>query len=278
MIQLNNLNFGYLKKYPMFKELNLTLEKGHVYGLLGKNGAGKSTLLKNIVGALHPQSGTCEIDGEETHKRKVITMEKIHYLPEQITLPPVKIKSFLMMNSPFYPNFSEDTFNEIVEEFDIPTHLKLTHLSHGQQKKVAIAFAIATNTDWLFLDEPTNGLDIPSKSLFRKVISNHINDNRGIIISTHQIADIDKLIENIVVVDQGSILLNKSLFEISEKVGFKVSAQTTDEIENLLYQEEFGVGRKVIVSNENIGDGEVDIELLFNGLVAKGSNLKELLN
>lgn len=278
MIQLNNINFGYHKKYPMFQDLNLSLEKGHVYGLLGKNGAGKSTLLKNIIGALHPHSGACVIDGEFTHNKKVSTLKKMYYLPEQIVLPPVSISTFSNMNKPFYPNFSQEMFDSILSEFEIPKHLKLTNLSHGQQKKVAISFAIATNTEWLFLDEPTNGLDIPSKSLFRKVIGAHVNEDRGIVISTHQITDIQNLIENLVVIDSGKVLLNMDVYALSQKLNFVQTNNRSLDMNETLYCEDFGLGYRAILENKNGAEGNIDIELLFNALVSKQSKLLTILN
>lgn len=273
MIEIDKLSFGYTKKHMMFKEMDITLEKGRVYGLLGKNGAGKSTLLKNIIGALHPQNGEVRVEGNLAAERTFELLKFLYYLPEQISLPQVKMEGFLKMNSVFYPSFSKDEFYQMVEEFDVPQHLKLTQMSHGQQKKVAIAFGIATNTDWLFLDEPTNGLDIPSKSSFRQIISKYITENRGIVISTHQITDIQNLIENLVVIDNGNVLLNKSIEEISRLYTFK---QTNDKAvgeQTHLYKEDFGLGYRAILNNESGQEGSVDVELLFNGLVSKQSQL-----
>ena len=273
MIQLNHFNFNYGKRQLMFQDFCLDLKPGAIYGLLGKNGAGKSTLLKNIVGSLHPISGSCTINNVEIKNRKPSALQQVYFIPEQITLPSVRVSTFLKMNSSFYPNFSKDTFEKIIKEFELDENPKLNQLSHGQQKKVALAFGIATNTQWLILDEPTNGLDIPSKSSFRRVISNHIADDKGIIISTHQIADIEKIIENLIVIDNGALILNQSLSEVASKLTFALVNHQPKENEDMLYHESFGVGAKVIQKNQTGNEGAVDLETLFNALISHQSEI-----
>lgn len=278
MIQFKDFQFYYRKHQPMFDGLDLTLEKGHIYGLLGKNGAGKSTMLKNAVGTLYPKKGSCQVNGELSSNRKPSMLADIFFLPEQISAPEVKIDQFIKMNAPFYPKFSRELFDKVMNEFDLKTNNKLHQLSHGQQKKVFLAFGIATQTDWLLMDEPTNGLDIPSKSAFRKVVTSFISDDRGIIISTHQIGDIEKLIDSIVVIDEGKLLLNKSLYEIAEKLSFKLINQPEDVNVKALYEEQFGVGTRVIVENKTGEDSLVDLEILFNALTSKNNQITNILN
>ncbi len=278
MIQFKDFQFYYRKHQQMFNGLDLTLEKGHIYGLLGKNGAGKSTMLKNAVGTLYPKKGTCEVNGVLSASRKPSMLADIFFLPEQISAPEVKIDQFIQMNAPFYPKFSQELFDKVMNEFDLKTNNKLHQLSHGQQKKVFLAFGIATQTDWLLMDEPTNGLDIPSKSAFRKVVTSFISDDRGIVISTHQIGDIEKLIDSIVVIDEGKLLLNKSLYEIAEKLSFKLINQASDSNVKTLYEEQFGVGTRVIVENKSGEESLVDLEILFNALTSKNNQITDILN
>ncbi|MFT7100587.1 MAG: ABC-2 type transport system ATP-binding protein, partial [Bacteroidia bacterium] len=146
MIQFKDFQFYYRKHQQMFEGLNLTLQKGHIYGLLGKNGAGKSTLLKNAVGTLYPKGGCCEVNGVLSSKRKPSMLSEIFFLPEQISAPEVNIDHFIKMNAPFYPKFSRELFDKVMNEFDLKTENKLHQLSHGQQKKVFLAFGIATQT------------------------------------------------------------------------------------------------------------------------------------
>lgn len=278
MINFDNFQFHYRKHQPMFEGLNLTLEKGHIYGLLGNNGAGKSTLLKNTVGTLYPKNGVCSVNGIDSKKRSPKMLSEIFFLPEQITAPEVSLKQFIRMNAPFYPKYSQELFDKVLSEFNLNSPSKLNQLSHGQQKKVFLAFGIATQTDWLLMDEPTNGLDIPSKSAFRKVVTSFISEYRGIIISTHQIADIEKLIDGVVVIDEGKLLLNKSLYEISEKLSFKLLNGPASQEVQPLYAEDFGVGTRVILENKTGEDSLVDLEILFNALTSDNNQLSNLLN
>jgi ABC-2 type transport system ATP-binding protein len=278
MIQFKDFQFYYRKHQQMFDGLNLTLQKGHIYGLLGKNGAGKSTMLKNAVGTLYPKAGSCEVNGVLSSKREPSMLSEIFFLPEQISAPEVNIDHFIKMNAPFYPKFSRELFDKVMSEFDLKTENKLHQLSHGQQKKVFLAFGIATQTDWLLMDEPTNGLDIPSKSAFRKVVTSFIADDRGIIISTHQIADIEKLIDSIVVIDEGKLLLNKSLQEISEKLSFKLVNQPSESDQPALYEEQYGIGTRVIEENKTGEESLVDLEILFNAVTSKNNQITNILN
>lgn len=278
MIQFKDFQFFYRKRQQMFNGLDLTLEKGHIYGLLGKNGAGKSTMLKNAVGTLYPKGGVCEVNGVPSASRQASMLSEIFFLPEQISAPEVKIDHFIKMNSPFYPKFSRELFDNVMNEFELKTENKLHQLSHGQQKKVFLAFGIATQTDWLLMDEPTNGLDIPSKSAFRRVVTSFISEDRGIIISTHQIGDIEKLIDSIVVIDGGKLLLNKGLYEISEKLSFKLVTQPEELPTPALYQEQYGVGTRVIAENTTGEESLIDLEILFNAITSKNTQIAEILN
>src|SRR6186713_469867 len=189
MISIQNLSFSYRKNKPLFEGLNLQLEAGHIYGLLGKNGAGKSSLLKQMAGLLFPQAGACKVMGYEARYRQPGFLSNLFMVPEEFYLPQVSIKSYLKTYAPFYPDFDNKAFNTYLTEFQIPLDQRLTEMSYGQKKKVLISFALAANTKVLIMDEPTNGLDIPSKSQFRKVIAAAVSDEKCIVISTHQVRD-----------------------------------------------------------------------------------------
>ncbi|MBL7698347.1 MAG: ABC transporter ATP-binding protein, partial [Chitinophagaceae bacterium] len=187
MISLNYLTFRYSRKRELYKELSLTLKTGSIYGLLGKNGAGKSTLLKIICGLLFPSSGSVVVNGHTPRKRQPSFLQTIYLIPEEVYVPPISIKKYVSLFSVFYPHFDEKDFYEYLGILEVQDNGKLTSLSFGQQKKFVIAFALACHTPVLILDEPTNGLDIPSKLRFRKLIASAMNEDRLIIISTHQI-------------------------------------------------------------------------------------------
>ena len=276
MIQIKDLNFGYSKKAMLFKNLNLNLSKGHIYGLLGKNGAGKSTLLHNITGLTYPQSGYCFINGLNSADRSVDFLADMYFIPEELYVPSVTAAQFVKNTAPFYPAFNEAHFYSYLEEFDVPRESVLDKLSFGQQKKVMIAFGLATNTSLLVMDEPTNGLDIPSKVQFRKIIASVLTEDRCIIISTHQVRDLDSLIDTLVVLHNHEIVVNEALDAISEKVYF--TTLDGNDTQPTLYQEENIRGKNVILNNVDNLYSKVDMELLFNAIVSDNKPLINLLN
>ncbi|MEJ2883332.1 ABC transporter ATP-binding protein [Pedobacter sp. GR22-6] len=275
MIEITNLSFGYSKKRMLFKDLNLQLQRGHIYGLLGKNGAGKSTLLKNIAGLVLPKAGFCKVNGQRSAQRVPSFLQELFFIPEDLYLPQVSAAQFVKGTGHFYPRFDEKQFYQMLSDFEVDVHSALSKLSFGQQKKVLIAFGLATNTSLLIMDEPTNGLDIPSKIQFRKVIAAALTEERCIIISTHQVRDLDSLIDTLLVLDQQQIMLNKSLDDILEKIQF-VSASQTENLEPL-YQEAQTMGINSIIATEGEGYGKVDMELLFNAIISKNSSVLTLL-
>jgi ABC-2 type transport system ATP-binding protein len=266
MIQIQNLCFGYSRRNPLFQNLNLSLEKGHIYGLLGKNGAGKSTLLKNMVGLAYPQQGQCLVNGRSISKRSPDLLAEIFFIPEEIYVPGVTAARFVATTACFYPNFSEKEFYQYLEEFEVTREATLDNLSYGQQKKVMIAFALATNTAYLVMDEPTNGLDIPSKVQFRKIIASVLTEERCIIISSHQVRDLDSLIDTLLVLHQHQIVLQEELDSIAERLYF--TTLPTNDTQEVLYGEDSVRGRQVILPNQEGRFSKVDLELLFNGIIS----------
>ena len=203
MIKIKNLAFSYKKKSPLFDKFSLDLENGHIIGLLGKNGAGKSTLLNLIAGLVRPISGELNVNGFVPFNRNPDFLQDIYFVPEEFSFPHVSIATYTKAFSPLYPAFDSDKLKTILEDFEMDSASNLNKLSHGQRKKFLIAFALSTNSKVLVFDEPTNGLDIPSKSLFRKVLVSSVSDDQLVIISTHQVKDIDTVIDKVVVIDEG---------------------------------------------------------------------------
>ena len=221
MIEIKNVSFGYQAKKLLYKNLALNLSSGNIYGLLGKNGAGKSTLLKNMIGLLYPLEGSITVNGSNPAKRLPSFLETIYFIPEEVHVPAVTIDRYIGLFCPFYPLFNREHLMVYLDRLEVTTKAQLSTLSFGQQKKFIIAFALACNTKILLLDEPTNGLDIPSKKRFRKLIASVMNEERMIFISTHQIKDLDNLIDQVIIVDNGQLLLNASIPAIGEKLSFK---------------------------------------------------------
>jgi len=274
MIEVSHLSFGY-GKHKLFDNLNLTLKPGHIYGLLGMNGAGKSTLLKNIAGLAAPWAGTCRVNGEAAAKRNPSFLQELFFVPEDIYLPPVTAKQFAKNTGHFYPKFDSRQFDQLLVDFNIPVDRQLTRLSLGQQKKAYIAFALSTNTALLIMDEPTNGLDIPSKAQFRKLVASVLTDERCMIISTHQVRDLDNLIDTVLVLHNNHIVLNQTLDLISEKLNFGVIPANSA---GYLYAEPHFSGLNAITANTDESFTKVDMELLFNAIVNNNPNLITLIN
>jgi ABC-2 type transport system ATP-binding protein len=268
MIDIQNLSFGYKRKKLLYKNLTLKLEAGSIYGLLGKNGAGKSTLLKNFIGLLFPKEGSISVNGFEPKKRWPSFLETIYFIPEEVYVPALTVEGYKNLFAPFYPAFNEKQFYSYLDQLDVKDKGKLNGLSFGQQKKFIIAFALACNTKVLLLDEPTNGLDIPSKIKFRKLIASIFTDDKIIFISTHQIRDLDNLIDRVIIVDNGELLLNASVSDISEKLCFKTVSELSSPDE-ILYSEDSLKGFSIVTKNTNAEDSKVNLEHLFNAITEK---------
>ncbi|MDU1890436.1 MAG: ATP-binding cassette domain-containing protein [Dysgonomonas sp.] len=271
MIKIENLSFSYKKK-PVFENVSFNLKSG-IYGLLGENGVGKTTLLHIISGLRFPKEGTCKIFDKDSERRSPETLEQFFFLPEEFQAPSVKIDEFIKCNSIFYPNFSKEQFDKYLVEFNVENDRKMADLSFGQKKKVLIAFAIALNTPITLLDEPTNGLDIPSKAQFRKIIASAFDEQKCIIISTHQVRDLESLIDPIIILDRNQVLLNNSVEEITRKLLF---SYTSYKPEDVLYCEQTMQGYSSVQINEYGEESTLNIESLFNAVISNKNQIKEL--
>jgi ABC-2 type transport system ATP-binding protein len=277
MVQLDRVSFGYSRQKMLFEDLSLQLQGGHIYGLLGKNGAGKSSLLRNMAGLLFPTSGTIRVAGYEPQKRQPAFLQQLFLIPEEIELPPVSVEQYIAIWSPFYPQFNQEQFRFYLSEFDIPANHRLTAMSYGQKKKVLISFGLATNTRVLIMDEPTNGLDIPSKSQFRKLVSAALEADRIILISTHQVRDLDNLIDAVIILEESQLLLHHSLERISERLHFATLVSTDDD-ERVLYAEPSLRGYTVVMENADREESRVDLERLFSAVMNNPERIRQLFD
>jgi len=276
MITFKNVDFSYVKKAPLLTNLDLQVAPGHIHGLLGKNGEGKSTLLKLISGLIFPQKGEIEVMGFTPKKRKPEMLRDIFFLPEELPVFSLKIADFQKAYAPFYPNFSVEQFDNYLKEFEIPSKdLKLNKLSFGQKKKVFVAFGLAANTKILLMDEPTNGLDIPSKGQFRRMVASVTDETRCIIISTHQVRDLDSLIDSIIIMDGHEIVFNESIDTITDKLLFKVYDKNEKD-DSVIYSEDDLRGFYQVRENLNHEESKLDIELLFNSVNTNKKRIKEI--
>lgn len=272
MIELKNLSFGYSRKKVVLDKINLCFTPGNIHGLLGKNGEGKSTLLKIISGQLFPDSGTCQVLNEQPVQRKVSFLRSFYLISEDIYLPDLSVKMYFKTYAPFYPSFDKLILQKCMEAFEIKETESIRKMSLGQKKKVAISMALAANTPLLLMDEPTNGLDIPSKSVFRKLVASVMNDNRTIIISTHQVRDLENLIDAVIILDKQQVVFQQSLCEISRKLTFRVLQQT----EQPLFCESTPSGTIGVIENKNQENTDVDLELLFNATIGHTDEIKRI--
>lgn len=274
MLQIENLTFAYRRKAaPVLNDYSLTIDRGSVCGLLGRNGAGKSTLLYLISGLLTPKSGRVLFNGVNTRLRKPSTLNDIFILPEEFTLPPISMDEYVKLNSRYYPKFSMDDLYGNLETFELERNPNLGQLSMGQKKKAFMSFALACNTSLLLMDEPTNGLDIPGKSRFRKIVVSSMTDDRSIIISTHQVRDIDRILDHIIITESNKVLLNEKVSNIISKLRFET---TNDDavIARALYSQPSVEGMNVILRNDDDCDTEMNLESLFE----LSLNRPELIN
>ena len=273
MIEIKNLEFSY-KKTPVFSGINLTFPEGSIYGLLGENGVGKTTLLKLICGLQRPTVGTCILDGQTCHDRLPSMLQRIVFLQDEVNLPEMTTpQRYVDELAPFYPTFSQGTFLHLMQEFEVEPDRKFREMSFGQQKKSLIAATLSLGTDYILLDEPTNGLDIPSKAQFRSILSNCANEGRTIIISTHQVRDVENLIDPIVILSNNAVLLNAPVDRITEKLLFEYGGEQRPDA---LYSEMQPGGYLNVVPNTSGEESKINIEALFNAVLRNKNTIKEL--
>lgn len=268
MIEIKNLSFNYPgSKHKVFDGLNLTLNQKRIYGLLGKNGTGKSTLLYLISGLLRPKKGSVNIDGMETKKRHPEMLRELYVVPEEYNLPNLTLKQYVKIHQNFYPRFSVEVLNKCLTDFEMPLDANFKELSMGQKKKIYMSVAMASCCQLLLMDEPTNGLDIPSKALFRKVVAGNLPEDSSLIISTHQVHDVEQLLDHVLILNNSELLLNSTTEEIAEKYEF--SYRNADQMDDsVLYAEPSLQGNAVMARRKN-GSPEtpINLELLFNATI-----------
>ncbi len=275
MLSINNISFSYNKRSgDLFHDFSLELNAGNVYGLLGKNGAGKSTLIYLMTGLLTPKSGEALLDGVNVRKRLPKTMSDIFLVPEEFELPRLSLKQYVDINAPFYPNFSKEDMQRYLDIFEMGDDMdvKLQALSMGQKKKVFMAFAFAANTHVLIMDEPTNGLDIPSKSQFRKLVTTGMTDDKLMLISTHQVRDISDILDHVTIIDQSRVLLNTSFADVMNKVAFR----PLREGDQPLFVLQSPYGPLGAVPAEEGEETKVDLEMLFNATLQNPAAINQL--
>lgn len=278
MLKVENISFSYRKgKNDVLNDFSFSLEKGRVYGLLGKNGAGKSTLLYLMSGLLTPKQGRAMYNGIDVRRRLPATLQDMFLIPEEFELPAVSLDKFIKYNSMLYPHFSNADMSKYLQCFDMDSNINLGMLSMGQKKKVFMCFAFATNTSLLLMDEPTNGLDIPGKSQFRKLVASGMTDDKTFVISTHQVRDIDKILDQVLIMDNNRVLLDESIASIGSKLLF-VESDNRELEEKSIFSLPSVQGNFLMLPNEEGNDSAINIEMLFNAVLAAPDKMAKLFH
>lgn len=262
MIEIKDLAFSY-GKTPILKSITTTLEEGRIYGLLGENGFGKTTLLTLLCGLKKVCSGSITTDGENPFDRTPTLLQNQFYLPDEVLPVAMKAECFAKERGAFWPDYDHSKFLEIMKEFENDPAKKMNQMSAGQLKKTYISLALACGCKYIFMDEPTNGLDIPSKTQFRSAIMKYTSDDSTIVISTHQVRDLENIIDPIIILDRQDVLLNASVEEITSKLYFDYGTQLHPES---LYSEQLPGGFIQVYPNTTGEDSKINVEALFNAV------------
>ncbi len=262
MIEIKDLAFSY-GKTPILKSITTTLEEGRIYGLLGENGVGKTTLLTLLCGLKKVCSGSITTDGENPFDRTPTLLQNQFYLPDEVLPVAMKAECFAKERGAFWPDYDHSKFLEIMKEFENDPAKKMNQMSAGQLKKTYISLALACDCKYIFMDEPTNGLDIPSKTQFRSAIMKYTSDDSTIVISTHQVRDLENIIDPIIILDRQDVLLNASVEEITSKLYFDYGTQLHPES---LYSEQLPGGFIQVYPNTTGEDSKINVEALFNAV------------
>lgn len=262
MIEIKDLAFSY-GKTPILKSITTTLEEGRIYGLLGENGVGKTTLLTLLCGLKKVCSGSITTDGENPFDRTPTLLQNQFYLPDEVLPIAMKAECFAKERGAFWPDYDHSKFLEIMKEFENDPAKKMNQMSAGQLKKTYISLALACGCKYIFMDEPTNGLDIPSKTQFRSAIMKYTSDDSTIVISTHQVRDLENIIDPIIILDRQDVLLNASVEEITSKLYFDYGTQLHPES---LYSEQLPGGFIQVYPNTTGEDSKINVEALFNAV------------
>ena len=267
MILFENVDFGYSSQKKVLNDIRFHLVPGHIYGLLGKNGVGKSTLFRLITGANPPSNGIIRTHGVDPFQRLPQMMADLFLLPEEMTFPALSALEYAKLYGVFYPRFSLADLKNLLKRFELDENQKLKTMSQGQRKKAYMSFALACNTHLLLMDEPTNGLDIPGKTEFRKILSEYRSEDRLVIISTHQVRDLERLIDAVMILDEGSLVMCQTASDLLKTFHFGDVSQN----EKKIYSEETVRGRVGIAVREENQDVQgierLDLETLFNAVM-----------
>ena len=274
MINVSNLAFSYGSK-KVLEGISLQIREGSIYGLLGENGVGKTTLLTLLCGLKKPQNGTIEVDGRAPFDRNSALLAEQYYLPDEVAPVHSTAEAFARENGVFWPKFEMEKYMNLLREFEVDPAQRMDTMSSGQLKKTWISFALACNVRYYYMDEPTNGLDIPSKAQFRKAVTMYTAEDAAVVISTHQVRDLENIIDPIIILDNKAVLVNASLEEIAEKLYFDYGPEIRPDA---LYLERTPGGAIQVYPNASGEESKVQLEAFFNTVHAHKETVRALFN
>jgi len=277
MLTVQNISYTYPgASTQAIAGLSLEFAPGGIYGLLGANGTGKSTLLYCMAGLLKPDCGSAQLNGTDTFLRRPSTLSEIFLVPEEINMPPISLREFVSQNAPFYPNFSAEELDKFLEHFRLTPDIHLGRLSMGQRKKAFVAFALACNTSVILMDEPTNGLDIPGKAEFRRAVVSAMTDSRTMVISTHQVRDLDRVLDHVTMIEARGLVLNASIADLQKRFQF-IFTGNPSEIEGAIWTQPVVGGYNTIRPRlDGMDETDVNLESLFEFAFANPAIFKSL--
>ena len=290
MIEINNLSLGFVKSNgihstrvnleavkPVLENLSLTIEPGHVYGLIGRNGAGKTSLMNCITGILtfKRKHQPIYLDGVKLNVNNPNDHAKLFYVTDTISSIHILADAFANTLACFYPNFSVESYKANMEMFHMNRNVFLDELSLGEKKSVFLSYAFASGAPYIIMDEPTNGLDITSRKVFRKLIASCMTPDRAIVISTHHINEISSLLDHILILDKRHLVFDRSVMETGSVLSF-IESDDEDLRQQALYSMKSAYGNRMILPNTGGTDSEIDYELLFEAVLENGKAINEL--
>lgn len=275
MIELQNLTYAYRRGSVAIDGVTVSVSPG-IHLLLGENGAGKTTLLRLMAGLLIPTKGKCFIDGADMTSRQPSALKQVFMLPDTMEIPTKDIRSFAKAHGLFYPTFSQESFEENLNEFALTGHENFNQLSLGLRHKTLIAYVTALGVDTLLLDEPANGLDITSKKALRRILARCTSPEQTVIISTHTVSDLRELYDGVLVLSQGQLILARPSWEISEKIS--CVASPIPPYETIFMEQGAGLFHSIII-NETGEPSDLNYALLYSALMSDSrQRLFEIIN
>ena len=274
MIEINNLGFSYGTK-TVLKNISMQVSEGNIYGLLGENGVGKTTLLTLLSGLKKPEAGTITVDGHNPFDREPSLLADQFYLPDEVIPVHARALDFAKEHGVFWPHFDLEKFRTILSEFEVEPEQRMDAMSAGQLKKAWVSFALACNAKYYYLDEPTNGLDIPSKAQFRKAVTKYTSEESALIISTHQVRDLENIIDPIIILDNRAVLVNASVQAITDKLFFDYGTELNP---GALYLEQTPGGCIQVYPNTSGEESKVNVEAFFNAVHAHKDLVHSMFN